>query len=151
MYAFGKRVGVMQSGTSGLSWKTVEPLVRRHLMPEARNLHKFIRNVTAMIDISDGLLVDLTRLCNESGTGAKIYEEKIPISPEMKKTAACFSIAPMVFALTGGEDYELLFTAPRGKKVRATCIGEITASERIIVNSAGRERAFSADGYQHFK
>ncbi|MBS1112732.1 MAG: thiL [Nitrospirae bacterium] len=151
MHAFRKKCGVMHSGTSGFSWRTLEPLVRRHLMPEARNPQKFIRHATAMIDISDGILVDLTRLCNESGTGAKIYEKKIPVSTEMKKTATCFEMDPMVFALTGGEDYELLFTAPQGKKIRATCIGEISTSERIIENSAGRERAFSAEGYQHFR
>ena len=161
MYAFGKKVGVMQSGTSGLSWKTVEPLVRRHLMPEARNLHKFIRNVTAMIDISDGLLVDLTRLCNESGTGAKIYEEKIPISPEMKKTAACFSIAPMVFALTGGEDYELLFTGSEEAVSRVqsksaipvTVIGEITTAplgEITVVDRQGESVKLTRTGWDHF-
>ena len=153
MDSFCKKLGAMHGGAarSGLSWKIVEPLVRRHLMPEARNSQKFIRDATAMIDISDGLLIDLTRLCNESRTGAKIYEEKIPVSIEMKKAAACLGIDPLTLALTGGEDYELLFTARQGNRVRAKCIGEITESQRVIVNASGKERPLSAGGYRHFQ
>jgi thiamine-monophosphate kinase len=135
---------------SGMSWKTLEPLVRRHLMPEARNPRKLIRYATSMIDISDGLLIDLTRLCNESGTGARIYEEKLPVSVEMQKAARYLDINPLKLALTGGEDYELLVTAPNKAKIDATYIGDITESQRILVNEKGEERAFSADGYQHF-
>jgi thiamine monophosphate kinase len=53
--------------------------------------------------------------------------------------------------MTGGEDYELLFTARQGKRVRATCIGEITESQRVIVNASGKERPLSAGGYRHFQ
>jgi len=134
----------------GLSWKMTEPLLRRHLMPEAKMPKQWRRNATAMIDVSDGLLIDLSRLCNESKVGARLYEEKIPISAEMNKAASCLGLSPLTLALSGGEDYELLFTAPPGKKVRALCIGDITESKRIIVDSAGNERPFSAEGYQHF-
>jgi len=134
----------------GLSWKMTEPLLRRHLMPEAKMPKQWRRNATAMIDVSDGLLIDLSRLCNESRVGARLYEEKIPISAEMNKAASCLGLSPLTLALSGGEDYELLFTAPPGKKVRALCIGDITESRRIIVDSAGSERPFSAEGYQHF-
>ena len=72
-----------------------------------------------MIDVSDGLLIDLSRLCNESRVGARLYEEKIPISAEMRKAASCLGLSPLTLALSGGEDYELLFTAPPGKKVKA--------------------------------
>jgi len=134
----------------GLSWKMTEPLLRRHLMPEAKMPKQWRRNATAMIDVSDGLLIDLSRLCNESRVGARLYEEKIPISAEMKKAASCLGLSPLTLALSGGEDYELLFTAPPEKKVKALHIGDITESKRIIVNSAGNERPFSAEGYQHF-
>jgi thiamine-monophosphate kinase len=134
----------------GLSWKTTEPLFRRHLMPEARMPKQWCRSATAMIDISDGLLIDLSRLCNESRVGARLYEEKIPISVELKKAASRLGLSPLTMALSGGEDYELLFTAPRERKVRAICIGDITESKRIIVDRAGKERPFSAAGYQHF-
>lgn len=134
----------------GLSFDDVEPLLRRHLMPEAKNPKKFLKDVTAMIDISDGLLIDLSRLCDESKVGARIYKEKIPLSPELKKVASSLNISPITLALSGGEDYELLFTIPADKKAKAIYIGDITESERVIVDSSGREKTFSAEGYQHF-
>ena len=134
----------------GFPWDIVEPLLRRHLMPEARNPKKFIKDATSMIDISDGLLIDLSRLCNESKVGARIYINNIPLSPELKKAASSLGISPIKLALSGGEDYELLFTAPPKKKVKAIYIGEITESERVIVDSSGKEKPFSAEGYQHF-
>jgi thiamine-monophosphate kinase len=152
IHSFPKKDGTRLKGPfwSGLSWATAEPLLRRHLMPEARKPRTMINDATSMIDISDGLLIDLTRLCNESGTGARIYEEKIPVSAEMREVAERLGIDPLNLALTGGEDYELLFTAPKKKKIRAACIGDITESQRIIVPASGKERAFSAEGYQHF-
>jgi len=134
----------------GLPWKVVEPLLRRHLIPEARDPKEFVRYATAIIDISDGLLIDLSRLCDESKVGARIYIEKIPVSYELKKAASYLGISPIKLALSGGEDYELLFTAPANKKVKALHIGEITESERVIIDSSGRKKAFSAEGYQHF-
>jgi len=134
----------------GLKWIDVEPLLRRHLMPEARHPEKFISNATSMIDISDGLLIDLSRLCDESKVGAKIYAKKIPISSELKKVASHLRISPIKLALSGGEDYEMLFTAHPERKVKAIYIGDITESERVIVDISGREKKFSAEGYQHF-
>jgi len=133
-----------------LTWNDVEPLLRRHLMPEARNPGRFIRYATSMIDISDGLLIDLSRLCEESKVGAKIYVENIPLSSQSKKVASCLGISPVKLALSGGEDYEMLFTAPSSKRINAIYIGDITESERVIVYPSKRKRAFSAEGYQHF-
>ncbi len=135
----------------GPSLNIVEPLIRRHLLPEARDPKKFITHVTSMIDISDGLLIDLWRLCDESKVGARIYIEKIPVSSELKKAASYLGISPINLALSGGEDYELLFTAPDSKKVEAVHIGEITKSERLIVDSSGKVKSFTAKGYQHFR
>ncbi len=134
----------------GLSWNVIEPLLRRHLMPEARDPKKFVTYATSMIDISDGLLIDLWRLCDESKVGVRIYIEKIPVSSELKKAALYLGISPIKLALSGGEDYELLFTAPDRKKVEAVYIGEITKSERLIVDSSRKEKSFTAKGYQHF-
>ena len=134
----------------GLSWKVVEPLLRRHLMPEARDSKKFVKDATSMIDVSDGLLIDLWRLCNESKVGARIYIENIPVSPELRKAASYLGISPIKLALSGGEDYELLFTAPAEKKVKAIHIGDITESEKVIFDSSGRKKPFSAKGYDHF-
>ncbi|MFZ6016652.1 MAG: thiamine-phosphate kinase [Nitrospirota bacterium] len=134
----------------GLSWEVVEPLLRRHLIPVARDPKKFIRHTTAMIDISDGLLIDLSRLCDESKVGARIYIKDIPVSSKLKKAASYLSISPIKLALSGGEDYELLFTVPPNKKVEAICIGEIIESERVIIDKSGKETAFAPEGYQHF-
>jgi thiamine-monophosphate kinase len=133
-----------------LTWEDAEPLLRRHLIPEARNPKKFILNATSMLDISDGLLIDLSRICDESRVGARIYINNIPISSELKRVASGLRISPVKLALSGGEDYEMLFTAPSSKKVNAIYIGDITESERVIVYPSGRKRAFSAEGYRHF-
>lgn len=133
----------------GLSWDIVEPLLRRHLMPEARSPKNF-RCATSMIDVSDGLLIDLSRICDESRVGARIYREKIPLSPEIKHVASSLGISAIQLALSGGEDYELLFTAGPQKQVRATYIGEIVRSGRFIVDRKGNAKHFSPKGYQHF-
>ncbi len=134
----------------GLTWNDVEPLLTRHLMPKARDPRRFIRYATSMIDISDGLLIDLSRLCDESKVGARIYTKNIPVSSELKKAASCLGISPIRLALSGGEDYELLFTAPRDKRVKAIYIGDITESERVIIDTSGKKKTFSVEGYQHF-
>ncbi|MEW6109423.1 MAG: thiamine-phosphate kinase [Nitrospirota bacterium] len=126
------------------------PLIKKHLMPTPRNPERFKSNATSMIDISDGLLIDLSRLCKESGVGAKIYLEDIPISDELRKTSEYLKLSPLEFALGGGEDYELLFTARPDKNVRTFCIGEITKSGIKVLDSAGRPLKISIKGYQHF-
>jgi thiamine-monophosphate kinase len=133
-----------------LPFSTTGPLIRRHLLPEARNPKNLVDAATSMIDISDGLLIDLSRLCNESKVGATIREKNIPLSSGLRKTALNLGISPLNLALSGGEDYELLFTAPPEKKVKAIYIGDITKKGRVIVDMKGREKTFSAEGYQHF-
>jgi thiamine-monophosphate kinase len=133
-----------------LKWNDVEPLLKRHLMPVAKDPRKFVRNATSMIDISDGLLIDLSRICDESKVGARIYIKNIPLSSELKKVASYLGISPMKLALSGGEDYELLFTAPAEKKVKAIYIGDIVKSKRVIVDISGKEKNILAEGYQHF-
>ncbi len=134
----------------GLSWNVVEPLLRRHLMPEARSPKQFARYATSMIDLSDGLFIDLSRLCDESNVGARIYIEWIPVSCQMRKASSALGLDIFKLATSGGEDYELLFTAPADKKINAICIGEVTKSDRVIVDKSGREMAFLPEGYQHF-
>jgi len=133
-----------------LGWSTMKPLLRRHLLTEARNPVRVASGATAMIDVSDGLLIDLFRLCEESGVGARIYMKKLPLSVQMKKAASFLGRKADVLATSGGEDYELLFTAPPRRRVNTVCIGEITDSERVIVERDGSERSFSPEGYQHW-
>ncbi|MFZ5907212.1 MAG: thiamine-phosphate kinase [Nitrospirota bacterium] len=146
----GSLVNGRSEGRTKIPRRITEPLVTRHLMPVARSPKSFARYATAMIDVSDGLLIDLSRLCEESRVGARIFLEKIPLSPQLRKAAEATGTQPIEFALSGGEDYELLFTAAGKKKIRASAIGEIIESGLVIVDQSGTEKPFSPVGYQHF-
>lgn len=92
-------------------------ILERQLKPEARiDIVQLFRDLniqpTSMIDISDGLASELLHLCTQSGTGAQLFEEKIPIDPMTYERARQFNLDPTTCALSGGEDYELLFTIP---------------------------------------
>jgi thiamine-monophosphate kinase len=134
-----------------LPWDIVSPLIERHLMPVARNSRRFLKSATAMIDISDGLMIDLSRLCKESKVGALVYTDKIPLSNELQKASEYLGLSPLELAFGGGEDYELLFTAPASKKINAYCIGEVTKTGVFFVDEKGHKRKASIKGYQHFK
>ncbi len=131
-------------------WHVAAPLLKRHLMPVARNSAVVCASATAMIDVSDGLLIDLERLCRESGVGARIRLQDIPMSVALKQAASVLGLSAVDLACSGGEDYELLFTASPRKKIDACCIGEITRSGIAVVNAAGRRINIARRGYQHF-
>ncbi|OGW20556.1 MAG: thiamine-phosphate kinase [Nitrospirae bacterium GWC2_46_6] len=140
---------------------SAEALIERHLMPVARDSSEIAKHATSMIDISDGLFIDLCRICDESNVGAKVYLDKIPISDEMENAAGIMGLDAMHLAVSGGEDYELLFTAPPTPPappldkggiggVNITCIGEIIEKDRIAVDKTGKEFPMKAEGYRHF-
>ena len=90
-------------------------VVARQLKPKASmdviyDLAELGVKPTSMIDVSDGLASEIFHICKQSGLGAAIYEDKLPIDKETFETAAEFVIDPNTCALNGGEDYELLFT-----------------------------------------
>lgn len=90
-------------------------VIGKQLKPEARKdiiefLAKQEIHPTAMMDISDGLSSEILHICKQSNLGVVLYEEKIPIAGETKEAALKFSLDPTACALSGGEDYELLFT-----------------------------------------
>ena len=90
-------------------------LIERQLKPEARNdikelLEKLEIKPTAMIDISDGLSSEILHLCKQSNVGCNLYEEKIPVDPQLINVCEEFNLDITTVALSGGEDYELLFT-----------------------------------------
>lgn len=94
-----------------------EYLLERQLKPEARkdiieSLAKENIQPTSMIDISDGLSSELIHICTQSKTGCRIYEERIPIDYQTAVMAEQFNMNVTTVALSGGEDYELLFTVP---------------------------------------
>lgn len=138
----------------GTNLKALSPdirtLIKKHLMPEPKALEK-TSGITSMIDVSDGLLMDLSHICDESNAGALIYIDKIPISKELALAAKKMGADPLKFALKGGEDYILLFTAPSDIKINAVRIGEIIKKGRCLVDARGRKTPFKAEGYEHFK
>ena len=118
-------------------------VLQRQLKPEARkdilSLFKEIGiQPTSMIDISDGLSSEVLHLCKSSGTGAKIFEEKIPLDPEVIRVCEEFNVDSTTLAINGGEDYELLFTLPLDKyeKIKGnphfTVVGHMTEENEGI-------------------
>ena len=130
----------------------------RHFFPEPRiAVGRVLREkqiATSMIDLSDGLSTDLAHICEESGCGAEIQQELIPLA-KIGKSARQVELE---FALHGGEDYELLFTAPPNRRVPSriegvpvTEIGFITKrKERLLLVSAKGRTEFIARGWEHF-
>ncbi|MGD0755770.1 MAG: thiamine-phosphate kinase [Bacteroidales bacterium] len=111
---------------------------------------------TSMIDVTDGLASDLIHICRLSGTGCRIFYSKVPIDYETSKLAEEFNIDPIVPALNGGEDYELLFTIPlemveKIKMVQSVkVIGHMTTfgSGYYIAGDDGSEVEISAQGWK---
>ena len=139
-------------------------LIGRQLKPEARRdmVEAFAKNKlvpTAMIDISDGLASELFHICTQSGVGAFLEESGVPIHPDAQLQALEFQLDPITCALSGGEDYELLFTiAPADvDKVKYLpdiyIAGEIVeAKEGIQLHTTGGNiHPITAQGWKHFK
>jgi thiamine-monophosphate kinase len=139
-------------------------VIGRLLKPEARkDIVEFLetQNIvpTAMMDVSDGLSSELLHICEQSQLGCVIYEEKLPIEEEMRKAAFKFEIDPTACALSGGEDYELLFTMKQSdyEKIvlneQISVIGYMTdAAEGIKINTkGGQSHNITAQGWNAFK
>ena len=139
--------------------KTVERVaLRAHLYPQPQcALGRFLsahRLASALMDVSDGLSIDLPRLCDASGVGASLLANRVPTPPIPDAEDA------LGLALHGGEDYQLLFTVPAAKaakiprhfgRIPLHCIGEIRASRGInMVTPDGETLPVEAHGYDHF-
>jgi thiamine-monophosphate kinase len=132
--------------------------LRAHLFPQPQcALGRFLsehRLASAAMDLSDGLSIDLRRLCDASGVGARLVADRIP-APPLPETADALSLA-----LHGGEDYQLLFTVsaaktsklpPRFGRIPLHCIGEICASRGInMVMPEGKVQPVATHGFDHF-
>lgn len=131
----------------------------RHFFPDPRiELGRILREkkiASALIDTSDGLSTDLAHICEESGAGAEIQAEAIPLASVGKPARE----VDLELALHGGEDYELLFTAPRSKRVPGkiagvpiTEIGHVTRSpEMFLMNRSGVGLKLEPRGWEHFR
>jgi len=138
-------------------------IVERQLKPEARkdtieqlNKNKIIP--TSMIDISDGLASELLHISKNSNVGFKIFEDKIPFDTQTLDTAEEFAITPLTFALNGGEDYELLFTADikhhdlLKNMQNVHIIGHIVSdvNEKDLISNSGLAIDIKAQGWDSF-
>jgi thiamine-monophosphate kinase len=139
-------------------------VISKLLKPEARkDIIEFFeeQNIlpTSMMDVSDGLSSEMLHICRQSGVGCRLYEEKIPIAEEMRSAAFKFEIDPTACALSGGEDYELLFTIPQAEhdklvlNEQISVIGYVTdiAEGSKIITKGGNLHDITAQGWNAFK
>jgi thiamine-monophosphate kinase len=152
---------------TSLSTRHRKFLIGRHLRPTARiaegKWFSTRRFVTSAIDLSDGLSGDLRHICEESHVGASLDLGALPLSPACRAYAASRELDPVDLALTGGEDYELLFTVSPRQRLRLertalergfslTCVGKIHPLRFGIqaVSVDGRRHRLANTSYNHF-
>ncbi|MEY3921415.1 MAG: thiamine-phosphate kinase [Bacteroidota bacterium] len=139
-------------------------VIGRLLKPKARkDIVEFLEQQqvlpTSMMDISDGLSSEILHICEKSGVGCVIYEEKIPVAEDARNAAYKFEIDPTACALSGGEDYELLFTIKQDDYEKLTLneqisvIGYITEADQgaKIKTKGGNTFDVTAQGWNAFK
>ena len=119
-----------------------EYLLERYLKPRARkNVLDALREEgirpTSMIDLSDGLASDLRQICKSSQCGARIYLERIPIAKQTSALAEEMHADPVVAALNGGNDYELMFTVPLAMQEQVMRLGLVDVVGHITRESTG--------------
>jgi thiamine-monophosphate kinase len=155
--------GTLGDAALALQFMTDSFLQQRYQLPEPRlALGERLRGIaSSCMDISDGLMQDLGHICKSSGVAATIYRNRIPLS-EAAKLALPLAKNPQEAALAGGDDYELLFTAPstaaqklgriaHETKTAITCIGNTSkGSGARVVDATGKEIVLSRQGYAHF-
>jgi thiamine-monophosphate kinase len=153
---------LLQNGGAARS-RAARTLIERHLRPLPRvewgRAIAKIQGAHAMIDISDGLSSDLAHVCEESGVGALVRSDAIPLSGELRARCSRLKQEPLWYALHGGEDYELLFTASPAKTAALRKldiplfeIGSITRGRScLITDGHGRKKRLQPAGFDHFR
>ena len=158
------REGV-QAGTDTAELKAIETLLLRQMRPQPRVGWGIVlgeeRLATAMIDISDGLSSDIAHLCEESNAGALIDSSSLPIDRDVSTLCGRRVLDPLMLALHGGEDFELLFTVrpddvgrlpKRVDGVAVSRIGEVTdQAQTIRIAEKNRVWDLAPQGFEHFK
>ncbi|MDH4322238.1 MAG: thiamine-phosphate kinase, partial [Desulfobulbaceae bacterium] len=150
-------------GADDPAWRQ---LVAAHLDPEPElalgPLLAASGHVHAMMDLSDGLATDLAHLCAASGVGAEVVAEQLPLSQPLRAAAVRLQHAALDWALRGGEDYRLLFTAPAGATLALEsltaerlgrgicCVGRIVEGSGVVLCDGSRRQDISFQGYDHF-
>ncbi|NQY05850.1 MAG: thiamine-phosphate kinase [Flavobacteriaceae bacterium] len=138
-------------------------LIERQLKPEARkDIPQLLADLdvkpTSMIDISDGLSSEIMHLCKASNVGCNLFEDKIPLDPQVINACEEFDIDSTTIALNGGEDYELLFTVSQEDfpKIKGnpnlTVIGHMTAKKEgmHLITRANQKITLKAQGWNSF-
>ena len=154
-----------RSRPRALSTADARRLIRRHLDPTPR-VHEgnvmAAAGATAMVDVSDGLAADLLHLCAASGVGAEVEIARLPISAPLRRVAAARRVRAWRWTLYGGEDYELVCTAPAARvaalqrAVRRAGgtplhdIGVIVSRDRVLVHPDGKRTQLAPTGWEHF-
>ena len=139
-------------------------VIGKMLKPEARkDIIEFFESQdllpTSMMDISDGLSSEILHICKQSNLGCVLYEEKIPVDERMKQAAYKFEIDPTACALSGGEDYELLFTIPQSEHEKLVLNEEISVVGYMtepsagvnIITKGGNKHPLTAQGWNHLQ
>ena len=146
----------------------LKSLLNAHCVPQPHLLEgRFLAKqagIHAAIDTSDGLSSDLGHILRESGVGARLYADKIPISPHLQDFCTCFNFNPIDYALSGGEDYTLLCTMSPASATEIAAafeqkfkrplftIGEITTGNQMeIAYADGTTKPITPTGWDHFK
>jgi thiamine-monophosphate kinase len=160
--------GELKGGVSSRADSMHGVLIDKHLSPQPRiNEARFLVEnfrIHAMIDVSDGLASEINHICKQSNVGAFLNADEIPIDSATQEAADFFKDKPLNYALRGGEDFELLFTAPEEianelqKKFRekfgfeCSKIGVIKeqADGIILEDTDGKQVPIPAEGYEHF-
>ena len=159
--AFGLKIA--RGGGSGLEAAARAHLLERYRLPRPRLRlgRRLVGLATAALDVSDGLVGDLRHICEASKVGAAIEAVRVPLSPAARALIEAGE-ASLAEALTGGDDYELLFTAPTEAEpalariaaeldLPLTRVGEIRADPGLdVLDESGRPLALGSGGYRHF-
>jgi len=131
-----------------------EKVKKHYLEPKAqlKTALKISPFVNSMIDISDGLAPEIKHICDQSRCGAIIYNDKIPISQEVRAVAKRLEEGEYDYALYGGEDFELVYTVSKKNldNVEGFLVGEIIKNKKISLYSNGKEKEIIEKGYDHF-
>jgi thiamine-monophosphate kinase len=155
---------IVATKPTGLAKNEAAELLERYRMPRPRNElgQRLVGLAHAAIDVSDGLVADLNHICNTSGLGAVVDAASVPISAPVKSALGAGLGHGLDTVLSGGDDYELLFTAPASADRKIRAVGRklglaVTPIGRMIKGGGVRiERADGAElhtanrGYRHF-
>ncbi|NIA08310.1 MAG: thiamine-phosphate kinase [Nitrospiraceae bacterium] len=140
-------------------------LVDRHLDPEPRvTLGQALAArglVRSAIDLSDGIATDLAHICDMSGIGAEVWADEVPISRALKAISKILGISPLSLALTGGEDFELLWTVSKKNEIevqriatdvlgyRPFRIGKMVVGDKVLLKTGRGTEDITYQGYEH--